>query len=628
MLHAMRKGASGWLAKGLLLLLVASFGLWGIGSDMLGSSAGSDVIEVGDETITIGEFQREYQNQIVSLSNVYRQRISREQARQLGLLENTVRILTDRLLLSEKAKALGLGATDAAVLDEIRNGPTFKNEAGVFDRFRFQEYLRQTGYSEAEFVEVLRKDLMRQQLLSTFALDPSVTPEILVDTLFNYQQEKRSASYIELANSNVKNAPAPTDDQLQTFIEENPQAYTAPEYRKASFISLTPELFTSQVSVTDAEMIEEYEGRKNEFDIPENRHIQQMIFEDEATAKAAAALISAGSEFATVAKDQLQLTPEDIDLGETGKAELFEELQEPVFSVLVDGVTPPVKTDLGWHLVKVTKITPAKLQTLEEVKDRIKRSVALRKAVDIVYEKSTALEDEFAGGATIEEAAKAADVPVTNTDWIDAGGLTPNGTPATKLPATPEFLPELFAKAKDADIDLTETRSGNYFAVSTVDIKPSALKALTDVKNAATSAWTANWQKDENQKLAEALLEKLKSGTSLEDAATSANVTVKTADAALRSRPAQGFSAKAAEDLFGLKEGDYALAANASGSSYLLFTVKEIVSADKEKAKTDAENIRNGVLGSIQRDALEQYQSYLEKTYGVNVKMGLIREFN
>ena len=75
-----------------------------------------------------------------------------------------------------------------------------------------------------------------------------------------------------------------------------------------------------------------------------------MIFENEDAATVAVTKLSSGADFATVAKDELQLTPADINLGDITKTDLLEELQEPVFSVAVSGVTFPVKTVLGWHL--------------------------------------------------------------------------------------------------------------------------------------------------------------------------------------------------------------------------------------------------------------------------------------
>ncbi len=623
----MRKGASGWLAKGLLVLLVASFAVWGIGSDMLGSSVGSDVIEVGDQTVTIGEFQREYQNRLNQISQYVGRRITPEQAEQFGVTQSTILNLTRTMLETERVKQLNLGVNDAAVLDEIRNGPAFKNTAGAFDRFRFQETLRQNGYSEAEYVEILRLDLMRRQLVSSFALPENGAPQILVETLFNYAGEKRSARFIALADSAVTNVPTPTDEQLTQFIQDNPTSFTAPEYRKATYLSVTPEDFKDQVDVTEDELRQEYEGRSSEFDTPERRNILQMIFDNEEDAKAAAAKITGGASFTDVAKESLQLTPTDIDLGEIIKTDLFNELQEPVFAIDLNGVTAPVKSSLGWHLVKVSNIAPASTKSLEEVKEQLKNDVALRKAEDVVFEKATALQDEFAGGASVTEAGEATGVQVINSEWIDTTGKNDSGVPVNGLPAAQNFLPELFGKTKDADIDLTETPARTYYAVSVTDIRDAALRNLSDVKEQAITAWKADWQHQENKKKAEALLEKLKGGTSLEEIASDTKTDVKESIASLRGGPVPGLSRDAVSNLFDLKEGDYAVAANDTQTGYVLYSLKEIVPADKAASKETVQNLEQQLVRSVQQDIEQQYQSYLEKEIGVSVKEGLIREY-
>ncbi len=623
----MRKGASGWLAKGLLVLLVASFAVWGIGSDMLGSSVGSDVIEVGDQTVTIGEFQREYQNRLNQISQYVGRRITPEQAEQFGVTQSTILNLTRTMLETERVKQLNLGVNDAAVLDEIRNGPAFKNTAGAFDRFRFQETLRQNGYSEAEYVEILRLDLMRRQLVSSFALPENGAPQILVETLFNYAGEKRSARFVALADNAVTNVPTPTDEQLTQFIQDNPTSFTAPEYRKATYLSVTPEDFKDQVDVTEEELSQEYEGRSSEFDTPERRNILQMIFDNEEDAKAAAAKITGGASFTDVAKESLQLTPTDIDLGEIIKTDLFNELQEPVFAIDLNGVTAPVKSSLGWHLVKVSNIAPASTKSLEEVKEQLKNDVALRKAEDVVFEKATALQDEFAGGASVTEAGEATGVQVINSEWIDTTGKNDSGVPVNGLPAAQSFLPELFGKTKGADIDLTETPARTYYAVSVTDIRDAALRNLSDVKEQAITAWKADWQHQENKKKAEALLEKLKGGTSLEEIASDTKTDVKESIASLRGGPVPGLSRDAVSNLFDLKEGDYAVAANDTQTGYVLYSLKEIVPADKAASKETVQNLEQQLVRSVQQDIEQQYQSYLEKEIGVSVKEGLIREY-
>lgn len=623
----MRKGAGGWLAKGLLVLLVGSFAVWGIGGDMLGSSVGSNVIEVGNRTISLGEFQREYQNRLNQFSQYVGRPLTAEQARQFGVAQITVQQLQIGLLEAERAAELNLGVDDAAVLKDIRTGPTFKNEIGQFDRFRFQDVLRRNGYSEGEYINILRGEIKRRQLTSSMIMPGEKAPLVMLDTIFAYAGEKRSAAYVELPDNAIKNAPEPTDEQLNQFIKDNPADFTAPEYRKAIFLALTAADFTDQVDVTAVELQEEYDGRISEFNVPAKRGILQMIYETEEAAKAGASKIIGGAEFAAVALEDLQLTATDIDLGEVTKKDLLDELQAPVFDLALNGVTLPVKTVLGWHLVKITNVTESAQKTLVELSEQLTKDVALRKASDVMFQKATELQDEFAGGATIAEAGESTGVKVTTTDWLDGAGKDTASFTIPSLPIAPEFLPELFSKNQDSEIDLTESASGTYFAVAVEDVQPSALKELAVVKEVAITSWQADWRHQENKKVAETLIGSLKGGAALASLASDTVSDVKTTGNLLRSGQNQQMTPEATEKLFALKRGEYAIHENAAKNGIQIFTVSIVTPADKVAEQENIDRLNQQLTSSIQQDIISQYRGYLEKEIGVSVKENLIREY-
>ncbi|MBE7637551.1 hypothetical protein GUA87_11900 [Sneathiella sp. P13V-1] len=627
MLHAMRKGSTGWLAKGLLILLVASFAAWGIGSDMLGSSVTSNVLEAGKTTVSLGEFQREYQNQVNIASQRYQRQLTPEQAQQLGIAQQTVATLRNRIVQGERAQELKLGVTDSAVRTEITEGPSFRNEVGQFDRMRFQEVLSRNGYSEGEYINILRDEIKRAQLMESFALPGGKSPEVFTDAIYNHFWEKRSARYVEVADTRVGDAPEPTDEQLQALIDDNKASYTAPEYRSGEFILLTPDVFVGEVDVTEDEVKAEFEARANEFFTPESRAIEQMIFEKEERAIEAASRLTGGEDFAAVALDMLQLTKEDITLGASTKSDLLDELKEPVFSINEGDVTAPVKTILGWHLIRVANVTPETNKTLEDVRELVTRSVALRYASDILHDKQTALEDEFAGGASLEEAAKVVGISVQKFASLDRGGRDKNGAAVAGLPVEREFLATVFDTDANIEPTLTQTASGNYFALTVQEITPSDVRPLADVREAATAAWKAKWQHEENEKAVTALLDKLKGGATLDEIAAETNGTVKTSNVATRQEQIQGLSRDATQKLFELDDNGFAMGTNEAGNGFVLMTVGEKAAADKVADKPMFDQLSQTIAASFQEDLIAQYQSYLEKEIGFSVKEGLIREY-
>lgn len=623
MLHSMRKGAGGWLAKGLLLLLVASFGLWGIGSDMLGSSVGSNVIEVGEQTVSLGEFQREYRNRLNQVSNYLGRQITTEEAKRYGVTQSTITSIQTRLLEKERVRELDLGIPDDAVLNEIKTGEAFRNVAGNFDRLRFETLLRQNGYSEKEYIDILRGEMKRSQLIESITLPSAKAPDFVAEVLFKHYLEKRTASYVEILDSAVAAAPAPSDEELTKFVEDNAAAYTAPEYRQASFIYLTPETFAEGIEVTEDEIKAEYEGRASEFQIPEKRHILQMVFDTEDKALEATAQLSGGAAFAAVANDLLQMTASDIDLGLMTKNELLTELQEAAFNVPVSGVTVPVKTILGWHLIEVSEIEEGHTSSIDEVRDQLTKTIALRGAVDVLYEKSTALQDEFAGGASIQEAANALGLKMDTLIWTDQNGLDEAGTPVANLPAIPEFNISLFAIEQDDDLDLKEASNGTYYALALEDVKASALKDLASVRSDASTAWSANWQHEQNKQKAEDLLAKLKAGDSL----SSLGMDVKTTAPGTRTGAIAGLSTDTVDELFSVKPGEFVYGENDAKNGYVILTPKEVVAADMVKDKKILDQLKTELGNGISQDLNAQYMSYLEKKIGFSVKTNLIEEY-
>jgi peptidyl-prolyl cis-trans isomerase D len=627
MLETMRKGASGWLAKILLVLLVASFAVWGIGSDMLGSSATSDLIEVGDQKVSFGEFQVAYNRNVQNVSQQFRTQITPEMAKQMGIARQTIGQLVGQSLLKENVSELSVAVPDDVVAKAIKSSREFQNATGQFDSFRFEAILRQNGYSEDSYIAAIRDDLETQQILGSINSVLSGLPKVAINRIYAFESEKRIASYIALPDANISFAPAPTDDELTKFISDNAADYTAPEYRKIDYISMQAKDFVFRVDVTDAELTAEYDGRKSEFFQPARRTILQMIFADEAKAKAAARKIKSGADFAATALETLQLTAEDINLGDVTKTDLLDELQVPVFALAEGDVTDPVKTVLGWHVVKSAKNTSEFQKNFEDVKDQLKNDIALRKASSLIYDASTKIEDELAGGSTLSEVATATDLKVKSTGWIDDTAKTDLGQDATDIPQAPEFLAEAFSRKIGDDPALTAAQGDVYFVLSVTEIRDSKLRDLADVKTKATDAWQANWRHEKNKETSEKFVAELKAGKTLDALAAEQSATIKKSTQILRRGPSGVLSSSARDDLFAMSLGDTGSSENQDKDGFTLYALSEIVAADLNKEKDAVASMDRRAASALRNDILQLYEGHLRKEYGVSVNEGLIREY-
>ncbi|CAN0481844.1 unnamed protein product, partial [Discosporangium mesarthrocarpum] len=336
----------------------------------------------------------------------------------------------------------------------------------------------------------------------------------------------------------------------------------------------------AETDISDEDLQAEYEARKSEFDTPETRAVVQMIFENEEKASAAHKKITDGADFAEIAMSDLQLTPADIDLGMMSANDLLPELQGPIFGLEKGGVTEPIKTILGWHLAKVEDIVPGEEQNFDAVKDQLKQDILQSKAQELLYTEATKLEDEFAGGANLSEAAQTLGLTVVTTEWIDASGNDKTGNPIVGLPEVTGFLSEAFARQTGDEAELSETADGGYYAVVVDQVEPAAVKPLADVKEQVTQDWQDNWRHEEARKKAEALLVKVNAGDDLEKIAADLGLTVQTSSAVLRSGAAGELSPVARDGLFDLQPGAYGVNVNQAGNGTLLYGVADIIPAD------------------------------------------------
>lgn len=623
----MRKGAGGWLAKILLVLLVASFAVWGIGSDMLNSSATSKVIEVGEQSVSLGEFQMAYNRNVQNMSRQFQTQISPDMAKQLQLGNQTISQMVGQALLKENVRALDLAVNDEIVRGNITATPAFVNNAGQFDRLQFDTILRQNGYSEDSYIADIRSELETRQIVSSLNEVLSGLPKVAKNRIFAHQAEKRTAAYIELMDSVIATAAAPDDTALESFIKDNAAKYTAPEYRKIDYVLVAPENFTSQVEVSADELNAEYDGRRSEFFQPAQRAIQQMIFAKEAQAKEAAAKIRGGADFAATALEMLQLTKGDIDLGTVTKTDLLDELQEPVFTSAEGTTITPVKTILGWHVIKTTLLTPQVQKTFDAVKERLRKDISLRKASSLVYDASTRIEDELAGGSSLKELASGLGLKVRRSDWVDATGNSDLGAAVKGLPKGPEFLADAFAKNVGDESDLVALADSSYYVLAVTEIRASRLQTLNEVRQKATEAWQANWRHARTREKADKILTELNAGKPLDIVALDQSVTVKKSTPVLRSGRAGELSNEARNNLFAPASKTFSVSENQARNGYILYKLEEVIAVDiaKEQQALARLDLRLGSM--LRNDILELYERHLRREYGVTVNEGLIREF-
>ncbi|MBL8654148.1 MAG: SurA N-terminal domain-containing protein, partial [Alphaproteobacteria bacterium] len=491
MLQAIRAKTTGLVVKIFFGLLVLSFAAWGIGDYAFLRSTDDTAIKVGDTKVSLAALDADYRAARDRLRAALGGELDENLVRTFGLLDQTVERATTQAALDEEARRLGIVASDAQVRQRIAADPAFRGATGQFDRFQFQRVLYENGLSEQRYIELVRGETRRLPLIEALDTGASV-PAALVDAIYRHRNERRSGERVFVPASAFADVGTPTDDQLKETYEANIDRFTAPEYRAASVARIGIDEVLATIEPDDNALEDEFAARKAEFDVPERRELKQMLFADEAAAKATLATIEGGKSFDDVAKETPGQSPERTSLGEVTRGETIPEIAEAAFAagVAAGKTIGPVRTPFGWHLVEIVAVKPGEEATLASVREKLLPDLKRRLAAERAFETANKLEDQITRGRTLDEAAEAAGAKVVKLDAVDARGRDAKGEAIALFAGAPEALRAVFDTAVGRESQLIETRTGLYFLVRPDGVTPSQRKDFAAVRDEVAALWT------------------------------------------------------------------------------------------------------------------------------------------
>ena len=618
MLDAIRKRTASFVAFGLIGLLILSFVVWGIG-DLLRVRIADVVAEVGDIDIPPARLGDEFQRELNRLGNITGGQMTREQARSFGLLEAVLQNIIERTLYGLGAADLGVAISDDLIRRDIDANPNFRNQFGKVDPERFNQVLRSNGLSESGYVALLRGNLARAQYMDSIRAGATV-PKALIEAIYRHRQEKRRADVVKVADETMTIAGEPGEAALAAFHKDNPAPFTAPEYRRLTAVILEAQELAREIAVSDEELADAYQQREDEFRQPERRRLRQMVLAEEADAKRAHGLLGEGREFGEVAREVSGA--DALDLGLVERARLLPEMADIAFSIAQGAYSQPLESPLGWHLVMVDGIEEAKIQTMEQVREKLRPEVARDKAIDGLFSLANQLEDQLGGGASIEEAAGRLNLRLLRIDAADRLGLDASGNPVAGLPTGSVFLDAAFRTPEGEESPLTETGTDGYFIVRVDAITPPELRPLDAVRRDVTTAWKSERRAEAADAAAGALLERIRGGTALAEG----GLPVTTPEPFTRQtvNADHGLPQGLVSGLFGIKPGD-AVMARGVGGVYVA-RLKEILPANPLSNSDGLKAIEDQLTRLVRADLLAQLAGALRERFPVTVNPRVIEQ--
>jgi peptidyl-prolyl cis-trans isomerase D len=612
MLQSMRQMAHSWVVKGLLLLLILSFGVWGIGDMFRGNPMQKTVAKAGKTDISVEQLNHLFEQSLAQAKRSIDPNITAQQARQMGLLDKTLDNAIKRDLVDQDIATLGIDVSPQAVLTMLGNQPQFRNKDGSFNKVLFKQLLQQQGLNEHSFLAQGQQDLSRQVLIAALSGSHDV-PRTEIDALYKARAQKRVLDVVTVDAAKLGGVPAPDDKALHDFYMANPNLFSSPEYRGITVASLSTDVMGKDIQISDEDVKKEYDAKLDQLSKPEQRDIIQVVVQDQDKAKQLVTAARASGNLTDAAKQAKETA---IPLEGMTEKNLLPELAKSVFALKNDEISEPVKTQLGWHVVQLKKITPAGTPTFDKVKAELRDNMRRDQAIEAVTRAVNQLDDQLAAGHSLDDIADELKLRLVKIPAVDATGLMQDGKAPAELPNKDQMLRDAFAQNAGDTSPVEDDKTGNYYVVRTDAVTPSGAKPFESVKNEIAAAWKAQEQRKlavaEGKKIEQAL----RDGKPADSLADGGAVTVRVSTPLSQLGDSDPLlPPDILSQASKLKKG--ATASGVTGNNLVIVRLNKTIDADTAKDDPRKSMVEGSIKQASVDEILDQYIAHLYDVFPV-----------
>ncbi|MBC6438767.1 MAG: SurA N-terminal domain-containing protein [Rhodobacteraceae bacterium] len=488
-----------WIILGLLMVALTGFGITNF------SGTASLIGSVGTARITASDYTRALQQELNARIAQTQTPVTLRDLTAQGIDRAILDTLVARAALDHETQQMGISVSDAQVARQVHETTGFT----AADRAGYEAALRDIGLSPATFEQDLRLDTARA-ILQQAVLGSVRAPEAFADVLTAYQAETRDISILTVTEIDLPaGLPAPSQADLQAQYENHAQAFTRPEMRTITYAWVRPAMIMDDTPVDQAAIRALYEARDADYNQPERRLVERLVYPDQAQAQAARAALDAGDSSFNELVAARGLTLDDVDMGEVRPDDLGTAAAAAVFGTGETIVIGPVESRLGPALFRINAILDAIEIPFEKAEPQLRTELSAEAARRAISDIQPEVEDLLAGGATLEELATDTVMELGQIDWhpgIDAGiaGYT--------------TFREAAATLRNGDFpDLLTLSDGGLLAMRLDAITPPSRPPLTDIREQVRAHWQAAQLRAQLADHANTLAVRLDTGTRLED---------------------------------------------------------------------------------------------------------------
>lgn len=584
------------IVQAFLALITLPFAFWGVESYMRAGGGQGDVATVGDSTITrqeLGQTLREQQERVRGMAgrDFNPAMFDTPEARQ-AMLDSLV---SQRVLLLQSSRA-HLAVSDAQLREVISTIPALQ-ENGKFSMQRYEQALRAQDLTRTAFERRLRQDMTLQQMVRSVS-DTAIVSQAAAARVIAVQLEQREVADVAIRPEQFAAQVRVSAEALKDFYEKNRKQFETPERLRAEFVVLSRDSLAAQMAVGDEEVRAAYAANSTRYKQAEERRASHVLFQVAKDAPEAAQKLArekadgvlrqlrkSPGDFARLAKELSQdpgSAANGGDLGFFGRGAMVKPFDEAVFALKENQLSEVVRSDFGFHIIKVTGIRPERTRGLDDVRAEIvaelKTQAAAKKYAEVAEAFSNMVYEQ---ADSLNPAAEKYRLTIQQSGFFGRGDRAAAGPLGN-----PKLLAALFsddAIKNRRNSEAVEVSANTLVAARVLEHKPAELRPLESVKGEIEKQLLAEGAARLAQQDGEAKLARLLKG---EDAVLSWGKPQLVARQGMRGLPPEGVRAIFAAPASRLPA--YA-GTQIPGGPYVLFRISQVrpgvAAADDPKVK-------------------------------------------
>jgi peptidyl-prolyl cis-trans isomerase D len=624
MLEYMRKNVGSWVIKFMLFGIAIVFSFWGVGS--YSNRDVNTIMTIDDVKVPYNEYRDIYNTLFESYRDVY-ENLDSATLDFLDIKTQAIDALKERYLLYEAAQRMNLEVSGQEVAAQIASISTFQ-ENGLFSPQKYQLFLDLNRMTPEAYEASVSRDLVLSKVIELIKIAAVITPQEVQDNL-QLLTRKAVAKVIPLSpNDFVRSVPAPSEDELLDFFEDNLEIYRVPETFKQAIAVIDPSLLEDRLETTIEEIQDWYEDRESEYTEPAAYRLKHILFSlpQEASAQTiseiriraedAVRMIREGEiSFEKAVReysDDTNSIAKGGDIGILEESELDRAIRNAARDLDLNEISDPVPTAKGFEVISVIEAREERLIPLSLVQDDIEKQIKREKVFELAYDMADDLLDEVLDSArTLEDLAREKSLMTITTPLFSRG----SALETMELPG--DLLEAVFDTEEEEIGDIYE-RDGKLYLFQTIERNNSYLPEIDQVRDEVEGGLLVKQAMDVAFEKAGEMLAAYEDGRSIESLAAPLGKRVVTTEPFTIMETSLSEIEDAEQIIqavFSLSKPGQAVVASGEQAHYLV-KLESFVEPSEEELNENRSMIEGALMFQREKDVLNGYLQALKEEMG------------